>query len=181
MYLQQFPDSAIAINLKACNHFRLYNGKAAEAELKALQDMASPSFQFAQDLIKHNLVRRLHKQTHVHCCSFGRGEFSTVPLNVCVLFRFSWCVCVISFIRVHVHAALIVMVHYVPRLFKIRVFLYTECFVYRVYMYGYYLAHNIDMFIIKPCLSFVVRLYFEEAKDHCNVCPSSLTSYRKPG
>ena len=134
MYLQQFPDSAIAINLKACNHFRLYNGKAAEAELKALQDMASPSFQFAQDLIKHNLVRRLHKQTHVHCCSFGRGEFSSVPLNVCVLFRFSWCVCVISFIRVHVHAALIVMVHYVPRLFKIRVFfLYTECFVYRVY------------------------------------------------
>ena len=38
-----------------------------------------------------------------------------------------------------------------------------------------------DMFIIKFCLSFVVRLYFEEAKDHCNVCPSSLTSYRKPG
>ena len=30
VYLQQFPDSAIAINLKACNHFRLYNGKAAE-------------------------------------------------------------------------------------------------------------------------------------------------------
>jgi intraflagellar transport protein 56 len=30
VYLQHFPDSAIAINLKACNHFRLYNGKAAE-------------------------------------------------------------------------------------------------------------------------------------------------------
>ena len=30
VYLQQFPDSAVAINLKACNHFRLYNGKAAE-------------------------------------------------------------------------------------------------------------------------------------------------------
>lgn len=36
VYLQQFPDSAIAINLKACNHFRLYNGKAAEAEIKFL-------------------------------------------------------------------------------------------------------------------------------------------------
>jgi intraflagellar transport protein 56 len=36
VYLQQFPDSAIAINLKACNHFRLYNGKAAEAEIKSL-------------------------------------------------------------------------------------------------------------------------------------------------
>ncbi|XP_005110847.2 intraflagellar transport protein 56 [Aplysia californica] len=56
VYLQQFQDSAIALNLKACNHFRLYNGKAAEAELKALQEMASPSFQFAQDLIKHNQV-----------------------------------------------------------------------------------------------------------------------------
>lgn len=56
VYLQQYPDSAVALNLKACNHFRLYNGKAAEAELKSLQDMASPSFQFANDLIKHNLV-----------------------------------------------------------------------------------------------------------------------------
>ncbi|XP_072035753.1 intraflagellar transport protein 56-like [Amphiura filiformis] len=56
VYLQHFPDSAIALNLKACNHFRLYNGKAAETELKNLQDLASPSFTFAQDLIKHNLV-----------------------------------------------------------------------------------------------------------------------------
>lgn len=56
VYLQQYPDSAIALNLKACNHYRLYNGKAAEAELKALQDIASPSFTFARDLVKHNLV-----------------------------------------------------------------------------------------------------------------------------
>eukprot|EP01137_Pigoraptor_chileana_P005442 Opistho-2@2870 len=56
VYLQHYPDSAIALNLKACNHFRLYNGKAAEAELKTLQDMASASFKFAEDLIKHNLV-----------------------------------------------------------------------------------------------------------------------------
>jgi intraflagellar transport protein 56 len=55
-YLHQYPDSATALNLKACNHFRLYNGKAAEAELKTLQDVASPSFVFAQDLVKHNLV-----------------------------------------------------------------------------------------------------------------------------
>ena len=34
VYLSAHPDSAIAINLKACNHFRLYNGKAAEGELK---------------------------------------------------------------------------------------------------------------------------------------------------
>ena len=62
VYLQHFPDSTVAINLKACNHFRLYNGKAAEAELKNLSDVCSPSFKFASDLIKHNLVRfiRLH-------------------------------------------------------------------------------------------------------------------------
>ena len=33
-YLQQYPDSAAAINLKACNLFKLYTGKAAEAEIK---------------------------------------------------------------------------------------------------------------------------------------------------
>lgn len=37
VYLQHYPDSPIAINLKACNHFRLYNGKAAEQELRTLQ------------------------------------------------------------------------------------------------------------------------------------------------
>ena len=31
-YLQAHPDSAMALNLKACNQFRLYDGKAAEAE-----------------------------------------------------------------------------------------------------------------------------------------------------
>merc|ERR1711959_421399 len=38
VYLQTYPDSAVAINLKACNHFRLYNGKAAAAELKTLSE-----------------------------------------------------------------------------------------------------------------------------------------------
>ncbi|XP_073448806.1 intraflagellar transport protein 56 isoform X2 [Aquarana catesbeiana] len=56
VYLQQVPDSTIALNLKACNHFRLYNGKAAEAELKSLMDNTSSSFEFAKELIKHNLV-----------------------------------------------------------------------------------------------------------------------------
>ncbi|XP_056379757.1 intraflagellar transport protein 56 isoform X2 [Hyla sarda] len=56
VYLQQVPDSTIALNLKACNHFRLYNGKAAEAELKSLMDSTLSSFEFAKELIKHNLV-----------------------------------------------------------------------------------------------------------------------------
>ena len=56
VYLQHYPDSAIAINLKACNHFRLYNGKAAEQELKTLQDQTTSTFTFGHDLFKHNLV-----------------------------------------------------------------------------------------------------------------------------
>uniref|UniRef100_T2MK78 Intraflagellar transport protein 56 n=1 Tax=Hydra vulgaris TaxID=6087 RepID=T2MK78_HYDVU len=56
VYLQHYPDSAIAINLKACNHFKLYNGKAAEADLKSLQEITSPSFTYAKDIIKHNMV-----------------------------------------------------------------------------------------------------------------------------
>lgn len=84
-YVQQHPDSVVAINLKACNFFKLYNGKAAEvsikqvytciglinytnstmawrcvfsckAELKVLMDMASTSLTFAKDLLRHNLV-----------------------------------------------------------------------------------------------------------------------------
>lgn len=56
MYLTKFPDSVTAVNIKACNHYRLYNGKAAEAELRTLLDSASSSFTFAKDLIRHNLV-----------------------------------------------------------------------------------------------------------------------------
>lgn len=56
VYLQSIPDSTIALNLKACNHFRLYNGKAAETELKNLMDISSCSFEFAKELIRHNLV-----------------------------------------------------------------------------------------------------------------------------
>jgi intraflagellar transport protein 56 len=55
-YLSQHPDSIMAINLKACNFFRLYNGITAEGEYKELLDQDISNFKFAQDLIKHNLV-----------------------------------------------------------------------------------------------------------------------------
>jgi intraflagellar transport protein 56 len=48
------PDSAVAMNLKACNHYRLYNGKAAEAELKVLVDQGYNLQE--NELIRHNLV-----------------------------------------------------------------------------------------------------------------------------
>jgi len=53
--LQAYPDSAFSLNLKACNHFRLYNGKAAETELKPLKDLTG-SLHGENDLIHHNLV-----------------------------------------------------------------------------------------------------------------------------
>lgn len=57
VYLQRYPDSVIATNLKACNYFRLYNGKAAEAEIKMLLDQSAISaFRFGQELLHHNLV-----------------------------------------------------------------------------------------------------------------------------
>lgn len=52
-YLAKYPDSIIAINLKACNRFRLTNGRAAEIELK---NLISFDGIFGADLIKHNLV-----------------------------------------------------------------------------------------------------------------------------
>ena len=97
VYLQHFPDSAIAINLKACNHFRyyfycpfsqfklpimitnspcrLYNGKAAEAELKSLQEQTTGSFTFGKDLIQHNLVVFRN----------GEGALQTLPPLVDVI------------------------------------------------------------------------------------------------
>ncbi|XP_052740382.1 intraflagellar transport protein 56 [Bicyclus anynana] len=53
VYLAQHPTSTVAGNLKACNLFRLYNGKAAESELKQI---SSDQHTFGQDLVKHNLV-----------------------------------------------------------------------------------------------------------------------------
>uniref|UniRef100_A0A7S0WYC0 Intraflagellar transport protein 56 n=1 Tax=Chlamydomonas leiostraca TaxID=1034604 RepID=A0A7S0WYC0_9CHLO len=55
VYLDKFRDSAVAVNLKACNTFRMYNGKAAEAEIKTLAE-ASGGSHLENDLIRHNLV-----------------------------------------------------------------------------------------------------------------------------
>jgi len=64
VYLQSFPDSIIANNLKACNHFRLYNREAAEAELK---EISSNSNSFStNDLIKHNKVVFCNGENALH-------------------------------------------------------------------------------------------------------------------
>ncbi|KAG5895880.1 hypothetical protein JTB14_000495 [Gonioctena quinquepunctata] len=55
IYLNRYPDSVIATNLKACNTFRLYNGTSAENELRTIIDQ-SANVGFGYDLLKHNLV-----------------------------------------------------------------------------------------------------------------------------
>jgi intraflagellar transport protein 56 len=56
-YLSQVPHSIIGINLKACNHFQLYNGKTAEEELRILQKVPHIGNVFQDnDLLRHNLV-----------------------------------------------------------------------------------------------------------------------------
>jgi intraflagellar transport protein 56 len=56
VYLQTYNDSVVGTNLKACNHFKLYNGKAAENELRLLKEKTSHNLRYAEDLINHNLV-----------------------------------------------------------------------------------------------------------------------------
>jgi intraflagellar transport protein 56 len=57
VYLGLYPDSVVGVNLKACNHYQLYNGKAAEAELKVLQNSSTSGNIFQDsDLLRHNLV-----------------------------------------------------------------------------------------------------------------------------
>jgi intraflagellar transport protein 56 len=41
VYLGLHADSIVGVNLRACNHYQLYNGKAAEAELKALANAST--------------------------------------------------------------------------------------------------------------------------------------------
>jgi len=55
-YLQAHPDSAVALNLKACNQFRLYDGKAAEAELAPLTKEAVTVDKIKSGLVRHNMV-----------------------------------------------------------------------------------------------------------------------------
>jgi len=55
-YLQAHPDSSVALNLKACNQFRLYDGKAAEAELTPLTKEAPNLDKIESNLVRHNMI-----------------------------------------------------------------------------------------------------------------------------
>lgn len=57
-YASKFPDSITAVNLRACNYFKMYNGEAAERDLRILMDKLQNGAEnkFAEELLKHNLV-----------------------------------------------------------------------------------------------------------------------------
>lgn len=62
-YLRDYPDSVVAINLKACTTFQLYQGKLAEEEFKKLEKQYEGGDIYADyDLLRHNL------------CVFRNGE-----------------------------------------------------------------------------------------------------------
>lgn len=56
IYLNENPASAIGVNLRACNHYKLYNGNTAMMELRELQNGKASNFAFVKDLIAHNTV-----------------------------------------------------------------------------------------------------------------------------
>lgn len=51
-------NSITAVNLKACAHYQLYNGRAAEAELKVLQQHSNVGEKVFEDndILRHNLI-----------------------------------------------------------------------------------------------------------------------------
>lgn len=53
-YLQQHPDSAVALNVKACNLYKLYDGKSAESEVKRMAETSSTITD--SPLLQHNLA-----------------------------------------------------------------------------------------------------------------------------
>ena len=71
-YVKKNPESATAVNLQACNQYRLFNGKAAEVnrreshsfltsiafqnDLRLFLEKLSTSYNYARDLFRHNMV-----------------------------------------------------------------------------------------------------------------------------
>jgi intraflagellar transport protein 56 len=54
-YLADQSDSAIALNLKACAYWRLFDPALAESQILQIKKFSSASYQFVDDLIVHNL------------------------------------------------------------------------------------------------------------------------------
>ncbi|OHT07657.1 TPR Domain containing protein [Tritrichomonas foetus] len=55
-YLAVNSDSAVGLNLKACDYFVLFDADVAESQLLQIKKFSSASYQFIDTLIKHNTV-----------------------------------------------------------------------------------------------------------------------------
>lgn len=64
IYLTKYPDSTVAINLRACNRFRLFNGR--EQDIRSSLDTSST---FGSELLAHNAV----------VFAGGEGSLTTLP------------------------------------------------------------------------------------------------------
>lgn len=73
-YLQAQPASPIAVNLKACNQYRLYNAKAAEASLSALKHLHQSDLHFGKDIVAHNTVSVWMNSPHCVQVVFRDGD-----------------------------------------------------------------------------------------------------------
>ncbi|CAF1166853.1 unnamed protein product [Adineta ricciae] len=56
IYLKKYPDSVTAVNIQACNQYKLYNRKRAENDLKQLLDNVNISFHHAKEIFQHNMT-----------------------------------------------------------------------------------------------------------------------------
>lgn len=54
-YLAVNSDSAVALNLKSCDYFRLFTPDIAESQLLQIRKYSSSSYSFIESLIRHNL------------------------------------------------------------------------------------------------------------------------------
>ena len=62
-YLQKHPDSPSAINIKACNQYRYGKDTSEMTEMKQLIDKVSNGTSFGNDLIQHNAVVNILKNS----------------------------------------------------------------------------------------------------------------------
>ncbi|ETW00284.1 hypothetical protein H310_07663 [Aphanomyces invadans] len=83
-YLQAFPDSVIAINVKACNQFKLYNGNAAKDELRVLTEKGYNIE--TNDLVTHNMVVFEDGQNALRTLPQVVESFSEARLNLVIYY-----------------------------------------------------------------------------------------------
>jgi intraflagellar transport protein 56 len=55
-YLAQNSDSAVGLNLKACDYLRMFDADIAQSQILQIQKFSSASYTFINALIEHNLV-----------------------------------------------------------------------------------------------------------------------------